>query len=55
MHGMGAGEDEHGAQGYGLHSNFHWGPAIVFPCKFHETGLSNITTPSRGQNGLCGV
>lgn len=45
MHGMGWGY-EHGAQGYGFHRNFHSGPAIVFPSKTYERGLSHERNPA---------
>lgn len=47
--------DGHGAQGYGFHSTFHLGPAIVFPSKSPAKGLSDGATPRRVQNGRRGI
>lgn len=37
----GGGGAEHGAQGDGFHSSFHWGPAIVSPSLSHGSDLSS--------------
>jgi hypothetical protein len=47
MHGMDWG-DEHGAQGYGFHSNFYLSPAIVFPCKSQDR-RSNVVHPAEAK------
>lgn len=40
MNVWGRGGGEHGAQGCGFHSHFHFGPAIVFPSETLQWGCT---------------